>query len=67
MGFVKNIVDGYGNFVTGKTIPEEKGRIRICKSCKFYKPGTDFWCGKCPCHMKSKVKSPGAKCAIKKW
>lgn len=67
MGILQNIWDGYGNTLKGKTIPEAKARIKICKACAFYKKDSAFWCGKCPCHMKSKVNSPGAHCAIKKW
>jgi hypothetical protein len=67
MGFIKNIWEGYGNVLKGKTIPEATERIKICKACTHYTKGSAFWCAKCPCHMKSKVNSPGARCAIKKW
>jgi len=67
MGIVKNILVGAKNLITDTEIPQEQARIKICKACPFYKKGTAFWCGKCPCHMKMKVKSPQAGCAIKKW
>ena len=67
MGFIKNISAGYGNYIKGKTIPQEQSRLKICNSCDFKKPNTDFWCMKCPCHMPSKVKAPEAACEIKKW
>lgn len=67
MGLLKNIVVGVKNVITDTEIPVEQERIKICKACAHYTKGTAYWCGKCPCYMKAKVKSPKAHCAIKKW
>lgn len=67
MGLIKNILVGAKNLITDKEIPGEQERIAICKACPYYTAGTTYWCGKCPCHMRMKVKSPKAHCAIKKW
>lgn len=67
MGLVTNLFQGYSNLLIGAKTKEEKSRIKICEACPFFIPNTNFWCGKCPCHMKAKVKAPRAKCKIGKW
>lgn len=67
MGIINNIITGHKNLFTGKEIPQEKKRIKICESCNHFSKDKIRWCGKCPCNMKAKVKAPQAKCPIRKW
>lgn len=62
---ISNIVTGFTNLVTGRTIPQENKRMSICKKCPSFRE--DKRCEMCGCYMPAKVKAPKATCPQNKW
>lgn len=69
---IKNIYNGFKNFLFKKKKPVYKERYRICKECEHRK---GYFCGICGCFLKAKVsvdypmvkgKSIGG-CPMNKW
>jgi len=81
MSKLKNIAEGWKQYLTGKTTEEEKKRALICQGCpsavlgSYEKLMTDFSlkeidglkCGECSCPLSTKIRSKNEKCPLNKW
>ena len=66
MSKLKEIIDGWGNYVfpNPKIEIAAKARARICSDC-MYNDGSK--CTKCGCVLAAKTRSPNSVCPLKKW
>jgi hypothetical protein len=81
MSKLKNIWEGWSNYVKGETSNKAKERASICKNCEFSKVGTferllpdyeleevqGMKCIKCTCPLLAKLRSDDEKCPIGLW
>jgi len=62
---INNIFTGFKNLLTGKEIPQEKKRLKICGICPHL--SNNKTCNVCGCYVPAKVKAPRSKCPENKW
>ena len=72
MGIIKQIAEGWANYMLGREDVVSKIRMKICKSCehistKHNSKRPDVHCVKCGCTLAAKTRSLGSECPIGLW
>ena len=66
--WIKRVIIGWRNVLTGNETPEARKRYEICMQCDDkIKVGKDYICGHCGCFLKAKTRSPEEECLLNKW
>lgn len=65
MSKLREITEGWWNFVLKQPTKQAKERLEICKQCD--KPNKLGICTECGCYILAKVQSSKSVCPLKKW
>lgn len=82
MTSIKNILDGWRNYIVKSEVSEglAEKRAKVCIGCDELKKGglltmikddfkevEGFYCGLCKCPLSAKIRSINEKCELNKW
>ena len=72
MGIIKQIAEGWGNYILNKEESLSKLRMEICHTCehistKHKTNRPDIHCTECGCTLQAKTRSPESECPIGLW
>ena len=72
MGKIKEISEGWANYILGREEEVSKLRMKICNECEHHSKHhstnrPDVHCFLCKCPLATKTRSLDSECPIKKW